>query len=461
MKLKFGIILLLFFGTFYAQNDRVLTLPEYLGYVKKYHPVVKQAQLITNQAEAKLLKARGAFDPKVGVDFNKKEFKETEYYNKLNAAFKIPTWYGVEFKANYEKNSGYYLNPESNVPDDGLYSAGVSVSLAKGLLMNQRMATLKKAKLFNQQAEAEQSLAVNEILYDALTVYFYWLKNYQTYEAYIDFRKNALDRLDNVKTSFEAGEKPAIDTLEASINLNNRKLDVEKARIGYIKAKLKLSNYLWLADNIPLELQENIIPDVNTLQSADAVLKSSLTQPSDSITNQHAKIQALNFKKESLLVDRNLKRNNLLPKVDAQYNFLSEEVNTEYLTTDNYKGGLQVSIPLFLRKERGDLKLAQAKLQDMDFEISAQKVAINNKIEATYNEIESYTNQQLLLNGLVNDYERLVNAEERKFLLGEGSIFLINYREVKLIEAKIKQIETENKFLNAKASMHRMLSNIL
>ena len=31
--------------------------------------------------------------------YNTKEFKNTEYYDELNAAFKIPTWYGVEFKA--------------------------------------------------------------------------------------------------------------------------------------------------------------------------------------------------------------------------------------------------------------------------------------------------------------------------------------------------------------------------
>ncbi|PHO00808.1 transporter, partial [Rhodobacteraceae bacterium 4F10] len=42
-----------------------LSLEEYLGYVKKYHPIIKQAELITNTNEAKLLKARGAFDPKI------------------------------------------------------------------------------------------------------------------------------------------------------------------------------------------------------------------------------------------------------------------------------------------------------------------------------------------------------------------------------------------------------------
>ncbi len=460
MRLKFGLFFLFLATVFYAQDEKILTLPEYLGLVKKYHPVVKQANLITTQAEAKLLKARGAFDPKIGVDFDKKEFKGTEYFNKLNAAFKVPTWYGIEFKANYEKNSGTFLNPEFTVPDDGLYSAGVSISLARGFLINKRMATLKKAKLFNQQAIAEQNLVVNDIVFEAIKVYFYWLKNYKEQLAYIDFLENAKFRLDNVKKSFEAGDKPAIDTLEAHINYKNRELDIEKSNIFYTKAKLELANYLWLENNLPLELKEEIIPDINTLQSAEATLKSSLTQVNDSIVNSHSKIRALNLKKESLVVDRNLKRNNLLPKVDVQYNFLAERVNLGGLNTDEYKSGFQISVPLFLRKERGDLKIAKTKLQDIDFEISAQRVTLNNKMEAVSNEIDSYAKQQGILNNLVTDYERMVNAEERKFFLGEGSIFLINYREVKLIETKIKQISTENKYLNAKAAMHRILNNI-
>ncbi|WP_317039185.1 hypothetical protein [Polaribacter atrinae] len=131
MKKYLLIFLLSFTSTYFAQEKvaSVMTLSEYLSYVKNYHPIVKQANLVINESEAKLLKARGAFDPKIEVDFNKKQFKEKEYYNKLNAAFKIPTYYGIEFKANFENNDGYYLNPENTVPEDGLYSAGVSVSL--------------------------------------------------------------------------------------------------------------------------------------------------------------------------------------------------------------------------------------------------------------------------------------------------------------------------------------------
>ncbi|RXP61896.1 TolC family protein [Lutibacter sp. HS1-25] len=446
-------------AAFTQVSDNILTLEEYLGYVKKYHPVVKQAQLITSESEYKLLKSRGAFDPKLEVDYSNKKFKGTDYYDKLNASFKIPTWYGVEFKANYENNDGTYLNPENKTPEDGLYSFGVSVSLAKGLLTNNRMITLKQAKLYVDQAEAKQKIVINEILYTAINTYFNWLKNYQATLVFDNYMLNAKTRLQNVKRSYIEGDKPAIDTLEASINFKDRLLDLEKAKIGLIKSKLELSNYLWLENDLPLELEENMIPDNLTIQKIDIVLNSSILNIDDELINNNPKLQQLQLKKESLILDKRLKTNNLLPVIDFQYNFLSSN-NTETFNTSNYKTGLNMSYPLFLRKERADLKLAKLKLQDIEFDISANKVFLKNKIQSTLQEIESYTAQYNILLNLVKDYEQLVKSEERKFTLGEGSLFLVNYREVKLIESQLKKIDSEYQLFNSKSSLLRVLADL-
>ncbi|MCH4553419.1 TolC family protein [Aestuariibaculum lutulentum] len=465
-KLKTLSLLLYMFGLFFSvqaqtSTDSIFSLEEYLGYVKQYHPIVKQAQLIASEGEIKLLKARGAFDPKIEVDYSKKKFTGTEYYDKLNAAFKIPTWYGIELKANYENNEGYYLNPESKVPEDGLYSAGVSMSLAKGFLANERMATLKQAKLYKDISLNKQSLTTNEVLYNAIETYFNWLKCYQEFKVYTDYQTNADERLKNVITSFEAGDKPAVDTLEASINYKNRALDVEKSRIKYIKSQLELSNYLWLEDNTPVELDYSLIPDVNSPFIADRVLNSSLLEISDDLLENHPKIQALALQRQQLIFEKRLNNNNLLPKIDVQYNFLTSDYeNLNTLNTQNYKAGLNISMPLFLRKERADLKLTKLKLQDIDFNLSSTKVTLLNKINAVQQEIESYEKQSDIVQNLVNDYKQLVVAEEKKFELGEGSLFLINYREAKLIETELKNIEVTNKVLTTKANFAQILNTL-
>ncbi len=446
------------FATFSAQEKvtSVMSLSEYLSYVKKYHPIVKQANLVINNSEAKLLKARGAFDPKIEIDFNQKKFKEKEYYNKLNGAFKIPTYYGLEFKANFEDNEGEYLNPEYTVPTDGLYAVGVSASLLNGLLINKRMAALKQAKFYINQAKEEQQILVNEILYNAALSYFNWLKNYNDKLVYDDFLENANIRFKTTKRAFQEGEKPAIDTLEAGINLNNRKLNLEKARIKLVKASLELSNFLWINDNTPVELQDHIIPDVSTLDKVDTTFNIALFNNANFDINNHPKIKSLEFKIQSLNIDKKLKKNNLLPKLDVQYNFLTETPElSNSLNINNYKAGLNFKLPIFLRKERGDLKLAKTKLQDAKLENEATKISIKNKINGLQQELESYIIQSEYITNIVRDYDTLLKAEERKFFLGESSLFLVNYRESKLIETKLKANELENSFFKSKANLFK------
>jgi len=446
-------------SSLFAQEDTsVLRFDEFLGYVKAYHPIVKQASLVIDESQANLMRARGAFDPKLEVDYNRKTFKNSEYFDKLNATFKIPTWYGIELKANFEENQGNFLNPEQTVPQDGLYSAGVSFSVAQGLLINKRMAMVKQAKLFREQAKADRDILVNNILYDASLVYFNWLKVYNETRVFNDFLSNAKMRFDGIKRSVEAGEKAAIDSIEARITLNDRQLSLEKANVKLMKATLELSNYLWLDNNIPVELQPNVIP----YTESEAIISNTLQVSELTLNNfnieEHPKLQSLSFKYESLNIDRRLKANMLLPKIDLEYNFLTQTpdvVNT--FNTINYKSGVNISFPLFLRKERGDLKLAKLKMNDLEFEITSSKVQILNKINAIKRELDSYLRQNDLTRIMVEDYETLVKAEERKFNLGESSLFLVNTRESKLIDAKLKAIELENQYFSTKALLFNSL----
>jgi outer membrane protein TolC len=455
---KHVLIVFLLIGSLHFAQEKVtstMTLSEYLGYVKSYHPIVKQAHLIINNSEAKLLKARGAFDPKIEVDFDKKEFKDKKYYNKLNAVFKIPTYYGLEFKVNFENNDGLFLNPEANLPNNGLYAAGISASLLKGLLINKRMASLKQAKFFLNQAKEDQQILVNEILYNASLSYFNWLKIYNEKRVYKDFLSNAEIRFKATRRAFIEGDKPAIDTTEAIITLNSRKLNLEKARIKLVKSSLELSNFLWLGENTPVELQATIIPDVNTITTVDNTFNLALFNDVNFDINNHPKIKSLEFKIQSLNIERKLRMNNLLPQLDVQYNFLTEnQLNT--LNTQEYKAGIQFKLPLFLRKERGDFRLAKIKLKDKKFENEVTKVTIKNKLSAIQQELVSYVLQNNLTATIVKDYRTLLKAEDRKFFLGESSLFLVNFREIKLIDAKLKAINLEYSFFKTKASLFKV-----
>ncbi|QLG45665.1 TolC family protein [Costertonia aggregata] len=442
-----------------VQDSLVLKFNEYLGYVKKFHPIAKQAELAISTGQANLMKSRGAFDPKIEVDYERKEFKEFEYWDRLNATFKIPTWYGIELKGNLEQNEGDFISRDESVPEDGLYSAGISMSLGRGSWINERMATLRKAKLFREQTKADRDLLVNQILFDASLAYFDWVQAYKDSQVFSNFLQNAQVRFQGIRQSALAGEIAAIDTVEAKIAVQNRALELEQANVRYRNKSLELSNFLWLNDNIPFEIQPNVVPDVDIASDVDITLEI-LGKPLDSFTlENHPKLKSLGFKIDGLQVDKRLKTNKLLPKIDVEYNFLTESpelINS--LNTDNYKGGVTFQLPLFLRKERGDLRLAKIKLADAQFEFDNAQIEIRNKVLAIYNELDSFENQNVLIDEIVANYNTLLSAEERKFSFGESSLFLINSRESKLIDAVLKQNSVENKFYKAKAKLFNSLA---
>lgn len=439
--------------------SEVLRFDEYLGYVKKFHPIVKQAELVIDESQAKLLKSRGAFDPKFEVDYDRKKFKGTEYFDRLNGMFKIPTWYGIELKATFEENSGDFLNPEAFVPDDGLYSAGVKMSVAQGFLINDRMASLKQAKLFREQAKADRDIFVNNILFEASLAYFKWLQAYNELKLFENFLTNAQLRFRGIERGAEVGERAQIDVVEARIAINQRKLSLEQSKVKLMKASLELSTFLWLEDNVPVELQPNVIPDVDSEPIVDATFNINQLREDDVIIDTHPKMISLDYKLQGLEVDTRLKANKLLPTVDVEYNFITEvpEVARTF-NTGEYKGGLNISFPLFLRKERGDLRLAKLKLQDTEFEIDATRVNLQNKINALRQELDSYVTQNELVEQMVTDYSRMLEAEERKFVLGESSLFLVNSRESKLIDGQLKAIEVQYKFYSTKAKLFNSLA---
>ncbi len=460
--MRYYLIIVLFsafslFGQTTVSNE--FTYNEFLGQVKKFHPLVKSANLEISMAQANLLKARGSFDPKIEVDFSKKQFKDNQYYSLLNSSFKIPTWYGIEVKAGFDNSEGVYLNPENTMPNQGLTSLGISVPLGQGLFINQRMADLRKAKLQVRLSQAERKLSAIAVLYDASVAYFNWKRSFNEVKLYENYVTNAKTRFNGVQSLIEQGDKPAIDSVEAGIILKNRLLSLEDANLKLAKSKLELATYLWLENTIPLELSDNLIPEENLDATIQETLKTNDLLNSEFSITDHPKINSLQNKVDILNVDRKLKANTLLPKIDLGYTYLSEPNAFDNYRFEDYKVGVNFYFPLFLRKERGDLKLAKFKVQDSKFALQLETLQLINKIKAQKTEIQSLQKQRAFIKSLVTDNTLMLTSEERLFSFGESSMFLINSRENNLVTAQLAAIALENRFFVSNSELYRIMAN--
>src|SRR5690606_38688692 len=161
-----------------------------------------------------------------------------------------------------------------------------------------------------------------------------------------------------------------------------------------------------------------------------------------------------NVKLQQLELETRLKKEMLKPMLNLKYNALAEPVGNDVFSnynSNNYNWGVAFSMPLFLRKERGELNLAQLKLQETTLDIAIKRAGVNFKAQAAINELATTFNQTNIYLRTVKDYELLLNGEKQKFAAGESSLFMVNARETGFISTQLKLIELMAK--NQKAQL--------
>lgn len=439
-----------------AQTNSTLTLSELLDIVRKYHPVSLQANLSLDSAKANLLAVRGAFDPALAVYNEQKTFDGKNYFFYTNPELKIPTWYGVEIKTGLENNGGFRLDEEATAGRSSY--AGISVPLLKNLVLDKRRASLQQAKILIQQTEADRRNAYNNLLLEATKAYWDWVREYQVFTI----AKNAVDvnkqRYQLVKRSYAGGDRAAIDTVEALTQLQTFMFLESEAYMRWRDAGFELSTFLWLDKQQPYRLPDNIIPDSawNVADLSSYSIPSLEENIASTLTN-HPKLQSLGFKLNILEVERKLKFQSLLPKLNVNYNFLSKGYEPwknvgSTLFQNNYKFGVEFGVPLFQRQARGELKTAKLKIDQTSLQQKLTAFELENKLRTYHNQAVAFRSQIAIYGEMYRNYQKLLTVEELKFSIGESSLFIVNSRELKAIEAQQKLTELKTKFFKSLAS---------
>ena len=449
MKIISTILLSVISVLLLGQSEKMMTYKEYISIVKENHPVMYKASLLDDMARSNRRMARGGFDPKVEANWNHKSFDDKNYYSMLNSAVKIPTWYGIDLKAGYDRSNGDFLNESDLIPTRGLWNAGISVPLGKGLVIDERRAALQRADIFESVNEQEQTIMINELLYEASIAYLDW----QTAEMQLSIADEgvalATIRLDGTRLSFINGDKPAVDTLESYISLQDRQLDQQKAQQHIDNAVLNINNYLWIKGEVPLELEADARPEDMDIQMLSPETNATIIVQEEWIL-QHPELLMYDFKIADINIDQRLAREEIKPDLRVNYNPLlavADDALFDQFNANDYKLGATFAYPILQRKQRGKIQMNDIKIQDTEYNRSVKTQDLNIKLDTYNNNINQTEAQYALLNETADNYERLLTAENRKFSLGESSIFLVNSRESKYLDTRYKLVSAGQKLL--------------
>jgi outer membrane protein TolC len=436
--------LLLICGFSWSQNRKdTLGFEQYLQIVKAHHPFMMRAELINDQAAANLLAARGGFDPKLFAHVAQKYFNGDQYYSYISTGVSIPTWFGLSFYSGYDQTGGSYFNPQYRTPDAGLLYAGAQLTLGQGLLIDKRRADLRQAQLFTQIAEQDRVMFVNNLLLDASLAYWDWYASYNILEFINDAYSIAEIRFQAIKQAAFFGERAFLDTLEMSVQLQNLNLLRQDFTLQEQLRRLECGVFLWAEGSVPVELNDNISPGkINTLKLPFTM--ASLMLQLDQFVADHPELQRDILRIDQQQIDLRLQREMLKPIVNLKYNALNQPIANNPIANyslQNYTWGLDFSIPILLRRERAQVQLAKLRLQDMNLVLDNKRALLLMKSRGALNEWQITEQQLTFYTKTVNDIARILQAERTLFDNGESSVFLINTREMTLVNAQIKLFE--------------------
>jgi outer membrane protein TolC len=440
-KIYFIVLFFVVFFNVYGQDSLVisLSLSEYIDIVKDHHPVAYQANLKLREGDSYVQKAKGGFDPKLDGGIRQKYFDDKKYYSYVHGGVKVPTWFGIETELGYNNNEGYQLNPESYLLPSGIWNLGISINLGDGLIIDQRRADLKQARLIQNSSVLVQKVMMNKLVLDASVTYFEWYKSFKKVDLAKENLKNIKIRFNNVLESVKFGDKPAIDTVKLSIQLMNRQLKLKEAVLDYQNKTTYLNTFLWQDGFIPLELDSTTFPQI-----ISDFRKITPIVDFEQILQNHPEFLMLENDISIATIDYRLKREGLKPDLKLKYNALSSDQGNGVVgdySTENYYWGASMSYSIFTRKERAEVELTRIKLEDKNAKMASKKENIRYKILSSYNTVNSLNEQVELQSQSVDLYNQLLQSELTLFNIGESSMFLVNTREQNLIEAKIKLIE--------------------
>ncbi|NQV53443.1 MAG: TolC family protein [Flavobacteriales bacterium] len=410
---------------------------------------MQQAGLQVDIADANLRLQQAVMDPYVSASYGDKAYDDKEYYTKSSLKLALPTALGVEFFAGYTENIGPQVDPEILTSSSGQYQAGVSLPLGPDLLFNERRLAIRKAGLMTEMADAERRLMVNDLFFRASLAYLNWSLANQSITVQEDALSLAEEQFQFVKGVFTGGDRPAIDTVEAFLQVQTRRFQLLESRRALNSAEIILSNFLWDQEGNPVRLADRMLPQsLEEFAPFTQQVQDSFMVWKEEITQQHPSILINQLAIQSLKLERQTAFSGAIPQIDLKYMALTPGVSNrdiQAMGINDRMFGVGLKYPLLIRKQRSKLSLIDLKRSEKELDLKVKSLGLSTKLDQHIMEYGINAQQADLYGEMVSNFDRLLRAERIKFSLGESSVFLLNARENKLFDAQAKQLETQAK----------------
>jgi outer membrane protein TolC len=419
--------------------NSALPFSDVLYGVMKNHPVLKQANNYLPIAKAELLVSRGAFDPSVSIYRSNKNEGSNKFYRNQNLDVYLPNYFGGGISISNPFN-------KTQVGEAGSLSLGAELPLLKGLITDYRRTALGKAKINVKMSLAERDQWINNLVSDVFTEYAQWLLAHESAEQIEGVLRLATERQRGLRKLYESGAGTSVDTLETFVQWQQYKAKYDLAIWKKEKQRLMLSMYLWDESGVPIEPMNTVYPTSAGLAWIDSMVSeaaSYINNPQNTEISQPALRMSL-LKVASQQLEFNLAKNQMLPSLNLQYGYYQPDAAwriSPSTATQSTGFGLGFQSSLFLKQQRGQYRQMQLALENAKLEVDNKQRNYSVKSSALLQEFQVQKSQFDQWLGVSENQRKLYDMEARRLEAGDVNFFVLNTREMRLLDLNLLALE--------------------
>ncbi len=434
-----------------AALGQVVPWNEFVGTVRDRSVDVRVAQAKVREAQAKRMAAFAAFEPRIDLSSEGKDYGNDLQYRLDRAEARVGLPGGIDLVGGASQATGAFINPERKTPTEGLANFGISAPLGGALIFSDRQYAWGAASRDLELEEAKLDRVLRKVTLDAVKAYTFWQAQSEVQSAVDDALAVAEERLRLVREAYRLGERSEMDTLEAYLSWVDRRADAAKQQNLSAAAVADVERLLRGAEDISVNVRgarpegRPVILGFNTQWSA--------ADPGAQNVPELAMAGAA-LRRERLATTTAWAQ--WLPAPYVDYRMIQWGGSAWNPEAVQWKVGL--AVPLFNQKARADLAGAQARLRAAQANATSTQNAVEVLRTQLELQVQALDSELKALTASETAAYALLQQERRRFALGESTMFILATRETKYLEsvqkrtlasAKLQSVEAERRLLTS------------
>lgn len=418
-----------------------LELREVLESAERAHPKIASAMAELAGAQASELSAAGGFDPTLrataGADAT------GQYPNQrlsVQATQATPLW-GAQLFAGYRYGGGKFAVYDGKLEtnDHGEVRGGVRVPILRDGSIDERRAKIRTSEIGVRVASFDRDRQRLEILRSAGSRYWDWVAAGHKRAIAKRWLELAERRDAQIVQRVASGDLPELEHQENLRAIHRRRAVLALADREVAVARADLSIFYRDREGAPIEVSDDALPP---LPDAPATVDVDAARATAIALRERPELARAELSRSRARVDRELASNARLPGVDVTL------AGSQDLGAGDPARGrpvlealVMLDIPTLNRSARGQVRKADAELRKADADVQLTRDQISAEARAAVASLRGAVDSAHAAVEERRVADALAEAEARRFLLGEGTLLLVNLREQNALEAEVRAVE--------------------